>query len=44
LELPAEMAVGDYAVAVGLYDPVTGVRLKTADGQDRLILTSLRVQ
>jgi uncharacterized membrane protein len=44
LELPAEMAVGDYAVAVGLYDPVTGVRLKTADGQDRLILTSVEVQ
>ncbi len=39
--LPADLPEGDYPIEVGLYDPITGARLKTADGQDRVILLSL---
>ncbi len=29
---------GTYQIEIGLYDPTTGARLKTADGQDRVLL------
>ncbi len=34
---------GAYQIEIGLYDPTTGVRLKTADGQDRVILRSINI-
>ena len=32
-----------YTLVAGLYDPASGVRLTTADGKDRVILTSVNV-
>jgi hypothetical protein len=34
---------GTYQVEIGVYDPATGTRLKTADGQDHVILTSVDI-
>ncbi|MBI4786228.1 MAG: DUF2723 domain-containing protein [Chloroflexi bacterium] len=39
--MPGDLAEGTYPIEIGLYDPVSGARLKTADGQDRVILISL---
>jgi hypothetical protein len=33
---------GTYQIEIGLYDPASGERLKTADGQDHLIVTSIK--
>lgn len=38
---PANLTAGEYVLQVGLYDPQTGVRLRTEAGDDRLILTRL---
>ncbi|HEX7586786.1 MAG TPA: hypothetical protein VF478_00570, partial [Anaerolineae bacterium] len=41
--LPPDLSSGGYPLEIGLYDPATGVRLTTADGKDRVILTSINV-
>ena len=42
--LPPDLSSGGYPIEIGLYDPASGVRLTTADGKDRVILTSVNVQ
>ncbi len=39
--LPPDLPDGGYPIEIGLYDPATGVRLQTADGQDHVILNSI---
>lgn len=39
--LPPDLPSGGYPLEIGFYDPATGVRLKTTDGQDRVILTTI---
>jgi len=34
---------GKYQIEIGWYDPTTGARLKTADGQDRVLLSALNI-
>ncbi len=41
LTLPPDLPAGGYPIEIGLYDPTTGVRLKSADGKDHVILTSI---
>ena len=41
--LPPDLPDGGYPIEVGLYDPATGVRLQTADGHDRVVLTSINI-
>jgi hypothetical protein len=41
--LPTDLPAGAYQIEIGLYDPVTGVRLKTLDGQDQVILTEIEL-
>jgi 4-amino-4-deoxy-L-arabinose transferase-like glycosyltransferase len=41
LTLPETLATGNYRLMVGLYDPATGQRLLTADGQDAVELAAL---
>ncbi len=41
--IPEGLAQGTYSIEVGLYDPMTGERLGTADGKDRIILELLDV-
>jgi len=43
LSILPETPAGAYRIEIGLYDPATGTRLKTADGQDRVLLTSVNV-
>jgi 4-amino-4-deoxy-L-arabinose transferase-like glycosyltransferase len=43
LMLPADLSPGPYQVEVGWYNPVTGERLKRADGSDRYLLPPLEV-
>ena len=40
----AELAPGDYPVEIGLYDPITGARLKIGETQDRVLLPPLQVR
>jgi hypothetical protein len=37
----ADLPRGPYQIEIGLYDPTTGVRLKTADGQDRVLFNQV---
>ncbi|HEX7593561.1 MAG TPA: hypothetical protein VF429_05255, partial [Anaerolineae bacterium] len=39
--LPPDLPDGGYPIEIGWYDPATGVRLQTADGQDHMVLTSI---
>jgi hypothetical protein len=39
--LPPDLPEEGYPIEIGLYDPVTGKRLKMPDGEDHLILTSV---
>ena len=39
--LPPDLPDGGYPIEIGLYDPATGVRLKTADGHDRVVVASI---
>jgi hypothetical protein len=41
--LPGDLADGGYPIEIGLYDPVTGVRLKTTDGHDSLNVASVNL-
>lgn len=41
--LPADLPPDTYLIEIGLYDPASGARLKTADGQERVILVTLDV-
>jgi hypothetical protein len=41
--LPADTAPGSYRLRVGLYDPATGARLRTARGDDGLDIAALMV-
>lgn len=47
INVPPDAAPGDYALAIGLYDSVTGQRLTIYDGNsprgDRLTLTTVRI-
>lgn len=43
LAISPDLPVGTYQVEIGLYDPTTGARLKTADGQDRVLLTRINL-
>jgi hypothetical protein len=38
--LPAGIGVGDYPIELGVYDPRSGDRLRLADGENRLLLTT----
>jgi hypothetical protein len=38
-----ETAPGTYSIEIGVYDPVTGTRLKTSDGQDRVLIEPVMV-
>ncbi|MGH2593290.1 MAG: glycosyltransferase family 39 protein [Anaerolineae bacterium] len=40
LTLPPDAALGDYRIAVGMYDSLDGSRLLSRDGDDRLILNT----
>lgn len=42
--LPPNLPPGDYALIIGLYDLLTGVRLPLTDGSDSLILTTLTIR
>lgn len=42
--LPLDLPRGEYKLAVGLYDVVTGARLTLADGQDKLFLSSISIR
>jgi hypothetical protein len=42
LPLPENLPDGGYPIEIGLYDPSTGTRLKTADGKDNVILETLQ--
>ena len=45
ITLPGDLAIGDYPVEIGVYDPRSGDRLKLANGDNRLVLaTRLHVQ
>jgi hypothetical protein len=45
MTLPATLPGGDYPIEVGVYDAKSGERLKFANGENRLVLTTrLRVQ
>jgi len=44
LALPGDMAPGDYRVAVGLYDPSSGARLRRQDGEGDAILITVHVE
>ncbi len=37
IDLPADLKAGDYHVLIGFYDPQTGARLETTDGQGRRV-------
>lgn len=41
--IPDGVAPGSYRVEIGWYDPVSGTRLPTADGQDRVLLAPVNV-
>ena len=41
--VPADLPAGRYRVFVGVYDPATGERLKTADGQDQIGLPMVQI-
>jgi hypothetical protein len=41
--LPPDMLEGGYPIEIGLYDPATSARLKTADGQDHVVITSVNI-
>ncbi len=43
LTLPANLPPGEHQVEVGWYNPVTGERLRRADGSDRFLLAPLEV-
>ena len=43
LNIPKDVAPGQYQVEVGWYNPETGVRLKRADGSDRFLLDPIEV-
>jgi hypothetical protein len=43
IALPIDLAPGQYQVEVGWYNPVSGERLKRADGSDRYLLAPLEV-
>jgi hypothetical protein len=42
--LPADLPPGRYTLIVGLYDPATGQRLTTVDGQDHVSLTQITIR
>jgi len=45
ITLPGDLAIGDYPVEIGVYDPRSGDRLKLANGDNRLVLpTRLRIE
>ncbi len=35
---------GTYTIAIGVYDPATGARLKTGDGQERVLIENVNVR
>ncbi|MBI5301923.1 MAG: DUF2723 domain-containing protein [Chloroflexi bacterium] len=41
--IPDAALAGTYQIEVGLYDTTTGTRLKTVDGQNRVILTTVNL-
>lgn len=41
--LPADLGEGGFPIEIGLYEPASGTRLKTIDGKDRLILTTINL-
>ena len=43
LLLPDDLAEGDYQLFAGVYDPVNGLRLPTADAENAVLLTSLEI-
>ena len=43
LRLPSDLVAGDYALAVGLYGGSDGQRLRTADGQDMVVIDRFTV-
>ena len=43
IPLPEDVAAGTYHLLVGLYDPVTGERLRLPDGQDALQLGGVEI-
>ena len=40
---PANLPAGDYRVFVGVYDPVTGERLRTATGENEVLVGLVRI-
>jgi hypothetical protein len=44
IPIPQGLSSGTYAVLVGLYDPVTGIRLLLPDGGDALHLTDVELR
>ncbi len=41
--IPSEVPSGAYRIEIGWYDPTTNVRLKTSDGQDRVLIAPIKV-
>lgn len=44
LLLPQDIPSGDYTLYAGLYDPLTGQRVRTVEGKERIILSEVTVQ
>lgn len=43
LSLPGELPAGDYRLVAGLYDPQSATRLRTATGEDAVLVASFQV-
>jgi hypothetical protein len=43
MQIPADIATGDYTVLIGLYDPLTGQRLVRVDGQGDAVSLPLTI-
>jgi hypothetical protein len=41
--IPSEVPSGKYRIEIGWYDPTTNVRLKTSDGQDRVLTPPINI-
>ncbi len=44
VRLPADIEPGVYQVRLGVYDPMTGTRLKTSGGEDHTIVATVTVK
>ena len=43
LAIPANLPTGEYRLVTGLYDPESGIRLTSVDGEDHLQIEEISV-